>query len=319
MNQKKQQNITAILHGISIVAILFIIGLFLYCLGTLGKLAQMKQSSSATDSDQSVTQEATPDESSTIEETPPTADDAATVEAEDMKAQDASSESEQKANDLESVTEEDTSSTEPELSPYLADDYIIYREGFLYSSLSELLKDRITGFSYHENDYITYDDLRYLNVLYYDFNGEVQSGELICNKAIAEDLLDIFSQLFDARYSLEKIRLVDEYGADDDLSCADNNTSCFNFRVVANSKNLSKHAYGLAIDVNPFYNPYVTYPDGVEHISPEGSEPYADRTNENEHLIHKGDMIYQLFIDHGFTWGGNWKSLKDYQHFQKEI
>ena len=82
---------------------------------------------------------------------------------------------------------------------------------------------------------------------------------------------------------------------------------------------LSKHALGMAIDINPFYNPYVTYPDGKERISPAGSEVYADRSNDNPHMIRKGDLCYQLFIDHGFTWGGEWKSLKDYQHFQKVI
>ena len=84
------------------------------------------------------------------------------------------------------------------------------------------------------------------------------------------------------------------------------------------STNLSKHALGLAIDINPFQNPYITYPNGVERISPEGSEPYADRNSGLAHMILEGDLCYQLLIYHGFTWGGNWNSLKDYQHFQKE-
>ena len=54
-------------------------------------------------------------------------------------------------------------------------------------------------------------------------------------------------------------------------------------------------------------------------MSPAGSEVHADRSNDNPHMIRKGDLCYQLFIDHGFTWGGEWKSLKDYQHFQKVI
>lgn len=196
---------------------------------------------------------------------------------------------------------------------------ITYRDGFYQETLSDTLIERITGSSYHENDDISLDQLRFLHVLYYDFNSEIKDGELICNKQIADDLLEIFSTLYDNAYQIDKIQLIDVYDADDDLSCADDNTACFNYRVVAGSTTLSKHALGMAIDINPFYNPYVTYPDGKERISPAGSEVYADRSNDNPHMIRKGDLCYQLFIDHGFTWGGEWKSLKDYQHFQKVI
>lgn len=198
-------------------------------------------------------------------------------------------------------------------------DRITYRDGFYQETLSDTLIERITGCSYHENDDISLDQLRFLHVLYYDFNSEIKDGELICNKQIADDLLEIFSTLYDNAYQIDKIQLIDVYDADDDLSCADDNTACFNYRVVAGSTTLSKHALGMAIDINPFYNPYVTYPDGKERISPAGSEVYADRSNDNPHMIRKGDLCYQLFIDHGFTWGGEWKSLKDYQHFQKVI
>lgn len=198
-------------------------------------------------------------------------------------------------------------------------DRITYRDGFYQETLSDTLIERITGSSYHENDDISLDQLRFLHVLYYDFNNEIKDGELICNKQIADDLLEIFSTLYDNAYQIDKIQLIDVYDADDDLSCADDNTACFNYRVVAGSTTLSKHALGMAIDINPFYNPYVTYPDGKERISPAGSEIYADRSNDNPHMIRKGDLCYQLFIDHGFTWGGEWKSLKDYQHFQKVI
>ncbi len=198
-------------------------------------------------------------------------------------------------------------------------DRITYRDGFYQETLSATLIERITGSSYHENDDISLDQLRFLHVLYYDFNNDIKDGELICNEQIADDLLEIFSTLYDNAYQIDKIQLIDVYGADDDLSCADDNTACFNYRVVAGSTTLSKHALGMAIDINPFYNPYVTYPDGKERISPAGSEVYADRSNDNPHMIRKDDLCYQLFIDHGFTWGGEWKSLKDYQHFQKVI
>lgn len=200
-----------------------------------------------------------------------------------------------------------------------ADDRINYQDGFFYQSLTEDIKERINGLSYKDDCTVPYEDLRYVSVLYVDFNGMTQTGEIICNRAIAQDLVEIFYELYCNEYQIDKIRLIDEYHADDDLSCADNNSSCFNFRKVYGSDNLSKHALGLAIDINPFQNPYVTYPNGVERISPPGSDPYADRASGLPHMITENDLCYQLFIEHGFTWGGHWKTLKDYQHFQKAL
>lgn len=200
-----------------------------------------------------------------------------------------------------------------------ASDRYIYQEGFFYQSLTDDVKNRINGLSYKADCTVPYEELRYVSVLYEDFNGETRTGEIICNKAIAQDLVEIFYELYCNHYQIDKIRLVDEYDADDDLSCAANNTSCFNFRQVYGSNNLSKHALGLAIDINPFQNPYITYPDGVERISPPGSEPYADRDSGLPHIITEDDLCYQLFSAHGFTWGGHWRTLKDYQHFQKEL
>lgn len=205
-----------------------------------------------------------------------------------------------------------------EPAPSAMPDRVTYADGFYYESLSETVKERINGKSYKADCIIPYEDLRYLSVLYCDFEGNTQTGEIICNKAIAQDLIEIFCELYQNEYQIDKIRLIDEYDADDDLSCADNNTSCFNYRTVAGSNNLSNHAKGRAIDINPFQNPYVTYPNGTVRISPPGSEPYADRSSGLKHMITEDDLCYKLFREHGFTWGGHWKSLKDYQHFEKK-
>lgn len=219
-----------------------------------------------------------------------------------------------------------------------------YEEGFFYQPLTDEVIARITGISYPVSETIapalavsatnivsdedaaalavSYDDLRYLNVKYYDFNGEIQIGELICNKAIAQDLVEIFYELYLNEYQIEKIRLIDEYNGDDTASMLDNNTSCFNYRVVEGTSSLSKHAIGCAIDINPFYNPYIVYNkdgSGETYISPEGSEIYADRSQNFPYKIDENDLCFKLFKEHGFTWGGNWNSCKDYQHFQKVI
>ena len=217
----------------------------------------------------------------------------------------------------ETYTEE-TISQGKELVMY-SEERILYQDGFFYQPITDDVKERIYGLSYKTDCTIPYEDLRYVSVLYYNFENQIQTGEIICNKAIAKDLVEIFYELYCNQYQIDKIRLVDEYNADDDLSCADNNTSCFNFRTVDGSNTLSKHAQGVAIDINPFQNPYVTYPNGKERISPAGSEPYADRSSGLSHMITEDDLCYKLFIEHGFTWGGHWKTLKDYQHFQKAL
>lgn len=217
---------------------------------------------------------------------------------------------------------------------------IVYRNGFYYEPLSDELISRITGISYpvtedekdnlsveavnvaasSEDIQIGYDELCYMSVLHYNLRGVERTGELICNKAIAQDLVEIFYELYRNEYQIEQIRLIDEYNGDDTLSMKDNNTSCFNYRVVDGTSSLSKHAYGLAIDINPFFNPYVVFKtDGPTYISPPGSETYADRSKEFAYKIDENDLCYKLFTEHGFTWGGNWNSCKDYQHFQKAL
>lgn len=200
---------------------------------------------------------------------------------------------------------------------------VTYEEGFYYEPLTESVKERITGISYPESGCtVPYEDLNYVGLTYIDFNGQEQTGELICNKAIAQDMVEIFHELYRNDYRLESVRLIDEYNGDDTASMAENNTSCFNYRVVDGTTSLSKHAYGLAIDINPYYNPYVVFgrnADGSDYISPPGSEIYADRSQSFAYKIDENDLCYRLFTEHGFTWGGNWNSTKDYQHFQKTV
>lgn len=204
----------------------------------------------------------------------------------------------------------------------VVEDRVTYQEGFYYEPIPANIRNKMNGVSYKENPHITYDDLRYLKVLYYDFNAETQIGELVCNQAIAQDLVEIFYELYQNEYQIDKIRLIDEYAGDDTLSMEDDNTSCFNYRVVDGTTKLSKHALGLAIDINPFYNPYIVFnrpTQGETYISPKGSEIYADRSQTFPYKIDYDDLCYRLFKEHGFTWGGDWNSTKDYQHFQKAI
>ncbi|MDE6622635.1 MAG: M15 family metallopeptidase [Lachnospiraceae bacterium] len=193
-------------------------------------------------------------------------------------------------------------------------------DSFYYTALTDEIKARITGKSYPDTDeplQISYEDLAYVHVLHYDFQAQIQEGELICNQSVAQDLVEIFYELYENQYPIEKIRLIDEYDADDEVSMADNNTSCFNYRTVPGRTTLSNHSYGCAIDINPLYNPYVRTSGGKEQISPDNAVPYADRSADFPYKIDKNDLCYRVFIEHGFSWGGAWNSSKDYQHFEK--
>ena len=187
---------------------------------------------------------------------------------------------------------------------------------FAYSSLSDEVVETITGGSYKENNKIKIEDLSHLQITYWGFDEEEHIGEMIINKKVADDVLEIFKELYDAKFPIDKIRLIDEYDADDELSMLDNNTSAFCYREIAGSNGkLSKHGHGIAIDINPVQNPYIK----SNIILPESGEAYLDRTNVRKGMIVKGDVCYNAFKQRGWIWGGEWNSLKDYQHFEFKL
>lgn len=190
---------------------------------------------------------------------------------------------------------------------------------FYSAEIPDDVFNRMRGKSFPKNCTVKRGDLRYLRVLHINKEGRTQVGEMICNKSISADLIDIFRQLYAAKYPIERMVLIDEYGADDTKSMEANNTSCFNFRLMTGSSTrVSKHGMGLAVDINPLYNPYVK----GNKVEPEAGKPYArNRTssqkNHSPFIINHSSLPYRLFREKGFRWGGDWKSLKDYQHFEK--
>ena len=193
------------------------------------------------------------------------------------------------------------------------------REGdsFKCEEISDEVYARIKGKSFKDDCTTPRDDLRYLRVLHYNKVGEVLQGELICHKDIADDLLSIFRELYKAQYPIERMVLIDKYDADDEASMRANNTSAFNFRRASGMQRLSSHSTGKAIDINPLYNPLVKERGGRTLFYPSNAGAYIDRTKYFPYKIEKGDLCYRLFKKYGFSWGGDWKSLKDYQHFEK--
>ena len=182
--------------------------------------------------------------------------------------------------------------------------------------------NRIYGKSFVDNSKISLGSLRYLRILHYDYRHRVRLGEMIVDKDISQDVLDIFKTLFEAGYEIESMRLIDDFwkgtgSASDDASIKANNTSAFCYRVISGSGTLSEHAYGHAIDVNPKQNPYYTIYNGRYYDMYEWDKPYVDRTSGLPHMILKGDICQNTFNKYGFFWGGDWTHLKDYQHFER--
>ena len=193
-----------------------------------------------------------------------------------------------------------------------------HAQTFTIDTISDGVFRRMQGKSYKKGCTVVRAELRYLRLSHYDKDGREHVGELVCNKAIAEDLKAIFQELYRQKYPIERMRLIDDYDGNDERSMAANNTSCFNFRSIAGSGKLSKHATGMAIDINPLYNPYVKRrKDGTTFVQPATATKYADRGKAWPYKIERGDLCHRLFVAHGFRWGGAWASQKDYQHFER--
>ena len=187
---------------------------------------------------------------------------------------------------------------------------------FYITEITDDIFERIEGKSFKEDCTLPREDLRYIHVMHKGFDGEDHEGEMIVNKHIADDVLEIMKSLYEADYPIEKIRLVDEYDADDERSMEDNNSSSFNFRFISHTTKVSKHGLGLAVDINTLYNPYTKVVDGERIIEPINGEPYLDRGADFPYKIDENDLCYKLFTEHGFEWGGSWTDRKDYQHFE---
>jgi len=171
------------------------------------------------------------------------------------------------------------------------------------------------GASWHPGCPIDPQQLRRVDVDYLGFDDQTHRGDLIVNQDLAEETVAIFDQLLQLRYPIEKIRALDNYpNADDELSMEDNNTSAFNCRDIPGTGRWSPHAFGRAIDLNPLLNPYV---DRTGAFQPKTAAAYVDRNRTDPGLLRAGDPVVRLFTDRGWHWGGDWRTPKDYQHFER--
>jgi len=183
------------------------------------------------------------------------------------------------------------------------------------SPVSGDVKSRVLkGGSWHNGCPVGLDKLSYLKLKYWDFKAKERVGELIVNSAISNKVCRVFKALYNTGYPIRQMRLVSDFKANDEASMKADNTSAFNCRLMTGSKTRwSNHSFGLAIDLNPFENPYISKSGKV---SPKEANKFAKRVHFNNAVLLKDDQAVQAFLNEGFIWGGNWHSVKDYQHFE---
>lgn len=189
---------------------------------------------------------------------------------------------------------------------------------------------RMEGHSFKDDGKISRDTLHYLRILHRDADGNNLEGEMVTNASISDDVLRIFRELYDADFPVERMRLVDDYYTTkaasaydevsndaDTASMSDNNTSCFNYRLITGASTVSNHATGTAVDVNTLYNPYVML---YKHeVLPANGKQYTDRSIVTPYTITADGTCVSIFKKYGFNWGGDWSNLKDYQHFERPL
>jgi hypothetical protein len=154
-------------------------------------------------------------------------------------------------------------------------------------------------------------DWSWVRLTFRGFDGARHTGELLVNRSVAADLVPVFHSLYDARFPIEEMRITTKAEQTAEPTGDGNDTGAFNCRAVRGASSYSQHAYGLAVDVNPFQNPYLK----GDLVLPELASAYRDRSWHRPGMILPGGPVVRAFTRIGWGWGGSWQSLKDLQHF----
>jgi len=179
-------------------------------------------------------------------------------------------------------------------------------------AIPDAVRARIEGISWRpaEARCPRLDELAYLTLDHVTFDGGVAQGELLVAAGIAKRAVDLFRRLFQLGFPIRQMKLVDDYRASDDASMSADNSSAFNYRVVAGTDLLSQHALGRAIDINPVENPW-RRPD---KLLPAEGAAFADRSNIRPGMIVRPGPVVALFDELGWEWGGDWRHAFDDHH-----
>jgi hypothetical protein len=158
------------------------------------------------------------------------------------------------------------------------------------------------------------DDLAYVQLTFWGFDDQRHTGELLLDRSVADDVVGVFRTLYEQRFPFEELRVTTRAELDVPPTGDGNDTGSFVCRPTTGSTTTySQHAYGLAIDLDPFQNPYVK----DDLVLPELASSYLDRDQVQAGMITPDGVVVRAFASIGWTWGGTWSSLKDYQHFSQ--
>jgi hypothetical protein len=178
-------------------------------------------------------------------------------------------------------------------------------------AISDEIRARMTGVSWRDvPECPRWNELAYLRLDHVTFDGGTARGELVVAAVLAARAIEVFRRLYQLGFPIRQMRLVDEFGADDDRSMAADNSSAFNFRLVAGTKTLSQHALGRAIDINPVENPWRK----PERIVPDAGRAFADRAQIRPGMIVRPGPVVAMFDELGWEWGGDWMHAFDDHH-----
>ncbi|MDP8960336.1 MAG: M15 family metallopeptidase [Actinomycetota bacterium] len=161
---------------------------------------------------------------------------------------------------------------------------------------------------------VALQDLRYLTLTFWGFDERPHTGELLVHTSVAEDVVGVFRRLYAARFPIEEMRVVSAGELTAPATGDGNNTTSYVCRPITGGSSWSEHAYGLAIDINPFHNPYLR----GDLVVPELASAYTNRNWQRPGMVRPGDEATKSFAEIGWSWGGNWRRPKDWMHFSRK-
>ena len=171
---------------------------------------------------------------------------------------------------------------------------------------------RLTAYQKQQAIQLISMQLSLVNVAYIGYDNRIHAGQIICHRTVVSEVQEIFSDLLQMRFPIYQCKPISGFGFSDIISMQANNSNGFDYRLKTGSVTISKHSYGLAIDFNPLQNPYK-----------KGTRTLPENNNENivtgriRITEEQGQKVIRIFRKHGWLWGGSWRSLKDYMHFEK--
>ncbi|RUR10330.1 M15 family peptidase [Legionella septentrionalis] len=186
----------------------------------------------------------------------------------------------------------------------------------IISNIPAGIKGEMEKYTWHPECPVPLNKLSYIKMRYWGFDNKPHMGEMIVNKSLATEITKLFKFLYEHKFPIERMELMHQFKGDDDASMLANNTSAFNCRALTGLPGMySQHSYGRAIDINPRINPYVK----GKIILPLNGTKFIDRQETYPGKITSISLVYTIFKQHGWDWGGDWYDVQDYQHFEKRV